>query len=591
MKESQFIKQSEKKWKNFEEDLKLDRKNPERTSKLFIQITDDLSYARTFYPNRMVRKYLDGVSQLLLGKIYKNQRTPWSSFISFWTETLPLEVYRARRTFTISFLIFLVSMGIGMLSSYYEPEFARVILGDSYVNMTIENIENDDPMAVYKQRDVTHMFTSITMNNIAVAFWTFVFGVLAAIGSIFRLIYNGVMVGAFQYFFIEKDVFWESFLTIWQHGTIEISAIIIAGAAGITLGKGLIFTGSYSRLQAFKISGQRGLTIFLGTIPLFIIAGFIEGFLTRDTDAHPAIRIAVIVFSALFIFYYFGWYPRKVGKQLKDRLDESIPVEKGTELEFEKGRIFSVQEIVLLCYGKVFSRPYLIFFVYLVAALAGFYFTMDSGIIDARYNTLNGFPSSIMKWLDFSLTPIPPMILAGATLIISVAVHCLLSRKTIIQVISWQKLLLASVILLPIIHPSFWLLVFGLYPIFLSIAMHSTLKGANYGPYILKKSLPQAYSIFGLVGGLSLILFLFLALFNELVMNSFIEVLIDDAILRVQVYDVILNTACYGIFLTTHLFASIGIYYLKYSIKESQTAFDLIGRIELFRKKHKIVGE
>ena len=350
MRESQFIKQSEKKWKNFEEDLKLDLKNPERTSKLFIQITDDLSYARTYYPNRMVRKYLDGVSQILLSKIYKNQRTPWSQFMNFWMQTLPLEIYRAKRAFTVSFLIFALAFGIGVLSSIYEPEFARVILGNSYVDMTISNIENDDPMAVYKDFNALNGFASITMNNIMVAFRTFVFGVLAAIGSVYILLYNGIMVGAFQYFFIQKGLFWESFLTIWQHGTIEISAIIIAGAAGLTLGRGLVFTGSYTRLQSFKISGQRGLMIFLGTVPLFIIAGFIEGFITRDTDASAAVRIAVILVSLLFILFYFGWYPRKVAAQNKEKLTDPIPVEKSVDMAFKKGRIFELPQLVRLSF-------------------------------------------------------------------------------------------------------------------------------------------------------------------------------------------------------------------------------------------------
>ncbi len=377
MRESQFIKQSEKKWKNFEEDLKLDRKNPERTSKLFIQITDDLSYARTYYPNRMVRKYLDGVSQILLSKIYKNQRTPWSQFMNFWMQTLPLEIYRAKRAFTVSFLIFALAFGIGVLSSIYEPEFARVILGNSYVDMTISNIENDDPMAVYKDFNALNGFASITMNNIMVAFRTFVFGVLAAIGSVYILLYNGIMVGAFQYFFIQKGLFWESFLTIWQHGTIEISAIIIAGAAGLTLGRGLVFTGSYTRLQSFKISGQRGLMIFLGTVPLFIIAGFIEGFITRDTDASAAVRITVILVSLLFILFYFGWYPRKVAAQNKEKLIDPIPVEKSVDMAFKKGRIFELPQLVRLSFVSVINKPVLLSLSLVFGIAISYFITSD----------------------------------------------------------------------------------------------------------------------------------------------------------------------------------------------------------------------
>ena len=90
---------------------------------------------------------------------------------------------------------------------------------------------------------------------------------------------NGIMVGAFQYFFYDQGLLRESFLTIWTHGTLEIAAIIIAGAAGMTMGKGLIFPGTLSRLQAFQISARRGLKIMIGIAPIIILAGFIEGYL------------------------------------------------------------------------------------------------------------------------------------------------------------------------------------------------------------------------------------------------------------------------------------------------------------------------
>ncbi len=123
------------------------------------------------------------------------------------------------------------------------------------------------------------------------------------------------MVGAFQYFFYEQGVFRESFLTIWMHGTLEISAIIIAGAAGITMGKGFVFPGTLSRLRSFQITARRGLKIMIGLIPIFIIAGFIEGYITRYTELPDLFR-GLFIFSCLvFVLWYFVWYPRQKAKQ------------------------------------------------------------------------------------------------------------------------------------------------------------------------------------------------------------------------------------------------------------------------------------
>ena len=144
---------------------------------------------------------------------------------------------------------------------------------------------------------------SITQNNLRVAFFTFVGGVFFMIGTIGVMLYNGIMVGAFQMFFAMQDsyAFKESLLTIWIHGTLEISAIILAGAAGLTLGRGLVFPGTYSRIQAFQVSARRGVKMLLGIFPIFVIAGFIEGFVTRHTETPDAIRAIFIILCLFFV--------------------------------------------------------------------------------------------------------------------------------------------------------------------------------------------------------------------------------------------------------------------------------------------------
>ncbi|MEM9024162.1 MAG: stage II sporulation protein M, partial [Bacteroidota bacterium] len=175
--------------------------------------------------------------------------------------------------------------------------------------MTEDNIRSGDPMGVYKSQEETDMFFFITFNNLFVAFRTFLLGAFAMVGTVAMLLYNGVMVGSFQYFFIERDLFAESFLTIWVHGTLEISAIIIAGAAGLVMGSGWLFPGTYTRLQAFQASAVRGLKIMLGITPVFVLAAFIEGFITRYTDVPDLVRALIIAMSFVFILTYYVLYP------------------------------------------------------------------------------------------------------------------------------------------------------------------------------------------------------------------------------------------------------------------------------------------
>jgi uncharacterized membrane protein SpoIIM required for sporulation len=219
------------------------------------------------------------------------------------------------RELLIAFLVFVFFSFVGAFSAANEGDFVRSILGDRYVNMTLENIEKGDPMAVYKQMGEFNMFLGITINNIRVALMAFVYGILLGIGTLMVMLQNGIMLGSFQYFFYEKGLLWESVRTIWIHGTIEISVIIIAGCAGLVLANGMLFPGTYSRLESFKRGVKNGLKIMVSTIPFFIIAGFLEGFVTRHTEMPDWLAIFIILSSLALILFYYVIYPYQLHKK------------------------------------------------------------------------------------------------------------------------------------------------------------------------------------------------------------------------------------------------------------------------------------
>jgi len=337
MKETRFIEQNRKKWEELEQQLGQTKKDPDRLSELFIQVADDLSYARTFYKNRVVRVYLNQLTQKVFGNLYRNTLNQKKKFIFFWRQDLPEILYLSRKELRLSLVIFVLSMTLGVISSIYDPNFCAAILGDSYIQMTEANISKGDPMAVYKDGNGVNMFLGITINNLMVAYRTFIFGLLAAVGTIGIMVYNGIMVGVFQYFFIEKGLFVESALTIWMHGTLEISAIIIAGGAGLVMGKGIVLPGTFTRMQALRISARSAIKIMIGISPIFIVAGLIEGFITRLTELNDVIRFIIILSELILILTYFFWLPRKTGKKgIPFRLNDArIPGNKFFELSFE----------------------------------------------------------------------------------------------------------------------------------------------------------------------------------------------------------------------------------------------------------------
>lgn len=312
MKEFTFIRNNIDKWQRAEIIIEsAASQSPDSLAKVYTDLTSDLAFAQTHYPDSRITLYLNKLSSTLHNTIYSNKREKWTRVITYWTQEVPLVMYESRKLLLASFLIFLVSTLVGIVSQCLDPEFCRVILGDSYVDMTLENIAKGQPMAVYDGGDEMSMFLGITLNNVRVSFLIFVAGIFTSISTGFLLFQNSVMLGCFETFFAQHGLLYESILAVFLHGTLEISAIVIAGAAGLAMGNGWLFPGTYSRMVSFRRGAKRGMKIIVGTVPIFILAGFIEGFVTRHTEIPDVIRLFFIILSFAFVIGYFVILPRK----------------------------------------------------------------------------------------------------------------------------------------------------------------------------------------------------------------------------------------------------------------------------------------
>ncbi|MCB9189075.1 MAG: stage II sporulation protein M [Flavobacteriales bacterium] len=328
MKETTFINQNKKKWAKFEKMSKTQQNDPDEMSRLFVELTDDLAFARTYYPKRSVRVYLNSLAQRVFHDLYKKKRTPLKKFFTFWTEDLPLEMYRARWTLLVSFAIFTIGMLIGIVSTIDNEDFLGSVIGYDYVVMAEQNIENGQPMSVYGHGSEELSFVQIAANNLMVMMITFVLGIFFAVGSGIYLFFNSIMVGAFQWFYVVRNLTLASFLTIWIHGAFEIPAIILSAAAGITMGQGILFPGTLTRAQSLVISAKRGIKMMIGIIPFIIMAAFIEGYATRHTvvtiegdpiptEWPPALKWTFILTCFAIVIFYFVIYPMMVAKKHK----------------------------------------------------------------------------------------------------------------------------------------------------------------------------------------------------------------------------------------------------------------------------------
>ncbi|WP_281234685.1 stage II sporulation protein M [Flavobacterium gelatinilyticum] len=319
MREVAFIKQNKEKWLEFELAIfGKAKKNPDDLANLYIQLMNDLSYAQTYYPKSKTVIYLNHLASQIYQKIYKTKRTEKNRIAEFFKTEVPLLLFEYKRYLLYAFVLFFATVAMGVVSARYDHNFVRLILGDDYVNMTLDNIKKGNPVAVYKSGSNWGSFIGITINNLVVGAKCYMYGILGGLGTFYIFLQNSLMLGSFQYFFFEQNVFWKSVRGIWIHGSMEIFAIVIESAAGFILGASILFPKTFSRMNSFKIGFKNSFKIFLSTFPFTISAGFLEGFITRySIDMPNWLSSFIILFTLGIISFYYLIYPSIVYRKMQ----------------------------------------------------------------------------------------------------------------------------------------------------------------------------------------------------------------------------------------------------------------------------------
>lgn len=322
MREAMFIKKNAEKWRTYQHQ---ETTNPDETAERFITLIDDLSYAKTFYPKSKATRWINGIAASIYQDIYKNKKEKFGRIFQFWKFELPLIFRKYHHIFLFTTIIFCLFVVVGYFSSVQDPSFVTAVLGEKYVKYTEQKIASGDPFGIYSSDQSTfNMFIKIAFHNITVAFITFIGGFSLGIWTFIQMWFNGIMLGSFQYMFFSHGLGTQSILVIWIHGTIEIASIIIAGTAGFVLASGILFPGTYTRLESFKKGIKDSAKILLSLIPFFIMAAFLESYITRlmsntfeknNTGMPVWVSILILSVSFLLITWYFVVLPIRLSRR------------------------------------------------------------------------------------------------------------------------------------------------------------------------------------------------------------------------------------------------------------------------------------
>ncbi len=275
---------------------------------LYLRASAHLAHVQTHYRDRELIRRLTRTVGAANGVIYGARRSPRRAFTEFFSITFPAAVWFHRRAVLIAALLFIVpaaAMGSWLANSSAALEAsAPAELRDAYVAGDFEDYYSSEPAATFS--------TSVLVNNIEVSFMAFAAGVLLGLPTVLILVQNGLNLGfgvGLMTFAGRSGLFWGLIL---PHGLLEISAVVVAGGAGLALGWSIIDPGDRPRLTSLAEQGQRSVTIVLGLIPMFVTAGLIEGFVTpSQLPTVGRVGIGVAVFVA-FWMWVAGWGSRAV---------------------------------------------------------------------------------------------------------------------------------------------------------------------------------------------------------------------------------------------------------------------------------------
>ena len=280
----------------------LSRSDLQELSLLYRQTAADLAAIREDRGSVHFARY---VNQLLVrahNTMYSGRKASPAAIFSFFWDTYPSTFRRNLKHCLLSVLIFTVAGVVGAVLTYQNPDFKVKILGPQMVEtidrhqMWTHSIVGIKPLAS----------SAIMTNNMSVGFTTFAFGITAGLGTIYMMAFNGLLMGVIGMACGLSGMSLQLWSFVAPHGVLELPAIFIAGGAGLRIAQGLLFPGVLPRRESLARAGLEAVQLVLGTIPILIVAGLIEAFVS-PTGLPISLKFSMA--GALFVLlaaYLFG---------------------------------------------------------------------------------------------------------------------------------------------------------------------------------------------------------------------------------------------------------------------------------------------
>lgn len=275
---------------------------------MYRQTASDLAAVREDASSKQLAAYLNQLLGRSHNLIYLGHKPKISGIVKFYRDTYP-QVFRETLPQTLLALAIFALAGLAAWAvTIHDPAFAHRVLGPQMMEtieqrkMWTESIVAIKPVAS----------SGIMTNNLSVAFSAFAMGITAGLGTIWMMITNGLLIGVIGAATWKAGMALQLWSFIAPHGVLELPAIFIAGGAGLEIACGMLFPGLLPRKESLARAGARGAQLLLGTIPILVIAGVIEGFFSpSNAPVIMKFTLAAVLFPALLSYLFLLGRPRK----------------------------------------------------------------------------------------------------------------------------------------------------------------------------------------------------------------------------------------------------------------------------------------
>jgi uncharacterized membrane protein SpoIIM required for sporulation len=257
------------------------------------------------YDSALIER-LNKLVMLLYRELYRYQTDSRLNYYRFLVRGFPLSIYRHRAFIAVALLAFLLPAIIAGAWIYLDENAVYSIMDGQSVR-NVEQMYDPSAHKIGREREAEtdiFMFGFYIQNNIGIAFRCFAGGLLAGIGTLFVLFFNGLHIGSIAGHLTRLDYIDTFYPFVVGHGAFELTAIVFSGAAGLKLGYSILNPGQFSRLDSLRLAGRDSIPMLYGITLMLVIAAFMEAFWSSNTGLAISVKYSVGAVCWILVLLY-----------------------------------------------------------------------------------------------------------------------------------------------------------------------------------------------------------------------------------------------------------------------------------------------